>query len=63
MSGADAGRAAAGAAGIVSAFVLTQIFMCRLLPSHPPRRPDRSHGVTRGGKQQHHFVHLQVISH
>lgn len=29
----------------------------------PPRRPDRSHGVTRGGKQQHHFVHLQVISH
>lgn len=32
MSGANAGRTTAGAAGIVSAFVLAQIFMCRLLP-------------------------------
>lgn len=42
MPGADAGRAAAGAAGIVSAFVLAQIFMCLLLPSHPPRLPGPS---------------------
>lgn len=32
MSGANAGRAAAGAAGIVSQFVLAQIFICLLLP-------------------------------
>lgn len=37
MSGANAGRPAAGAAGIVSASILAQIFMCLLLPSHPPR--------------------------
>lgn len=56
MSGANAGRTTAGAAGIVSAFVLAQIFMCRLfltlpecLPEPLPRPLDIIHGVTRGG--------------
>lgn len=42
MSGADAGRAAAGAAGIVSAFILAQIFTGLLLPSYPARLPSPS---------------------
>lgn len=46
VSGADAGRAAAGAAGIVSAFILAQIFTRALLPAHPPRPPGPSLSAT-----------------
>lgn len=69
MSGADAGRAAAGAAGIVSAFILAQIFTGLHLPSHPARLPSPSLSARyqpRGQWRREaavHFVHLQVISH
>lgn len=42
MSGANAGRTTAGAAGIVSQFVLAQIFMCLLLVTLPQCLPNSS---------------------
>lgn len=42
MSGANAGRTAAGAAGIVSWFVLAQIFIGLLLLAHPQPNPSLS---------------------